>query len=192
MSVRERARDLSCRLSSTDSNISFPIVYRKFQGKTVSPSQGTIIEIYQTIYTRCYEKGVTIKELAVAQGVIERGDLIFRITEDKLTPRSEEDEIYKSIYRWGAVSISQNATLVNGSSVNWGDIEPGDKIRFASQGTFHRVATIVNVASKLYLSEAYGQAALTAATYHIYRPYQVVGWEKRMAQAEYFVQGRKI
>ena len=195
MSVRERARDLSKRLSATRSDISFPIIYRKFRGKTIVTTQGTITDNYSDIYTRAYEKGMNIKELAVAQGVIERGDIIFRITEDKVTPKSEEDEIYKSIYRWGTIGINRNATQVTGASVDWSNIEPGNRIRFRSQGTFHRIASILNANSQLSLSEAYIQAtilAASAATYHIYDPYQVVGFEKRMAQAEWFIQCRGI
>ena len=192
--MRERARDLSKRLSSTISDISFPIVYRQFMGKTIVASQGTITDNYTDVYSRAYEKGMTIRELAAAQGVIERGDVIFRITEDKVSPRSEEDEIYKSIYRWGTISINKNATWVTGASVDWSDIKPGHRIRFRSQGTFHRISTILNVNSQLALNEVYTQATILAAsvaTYQVYESYQVLGFEKRMSQAEYFVQGRK-
>ena len=109
-----------------------------------------------------------------------------------MTPKSEEDELYKSIYKWGTISVNRNGTQVTGSSVNWGDIEPGDRIRFSSQGTFHRVSTILNANSQLSLSEAYIQATKTGATYYLYRSYQVIGFEKRMSQAEYFVQCRHI
>ena len=195
MSVRERSKDLSRRLSATLSDISFPICYRQFRGKTIVSTQGTITDNYSDIYTRAYEQGLSIRELAAGQGVIERGDVIFRITEDKVTPRSEEDEIYKSIYRWGTIGINRNATQVSGASVDWSNIEPGNRIRFRSQGTFHRIASILNANSQLSLSEAYVQAtilAASAATYHIYEPYDVVGFEKRMSQSEWFCQCRGI
>jgi len=46
----------------------------------------------------------------------------------------------------------------------------------------------------LALNEVYTQATILAAsvaTYQVYESYQVLGFEKRMSQAEYFVQGRK-
>ena len=198
MSVREQAKDLSNRLSSTWSDISFPIVYREFKGKTVDPTEGTIVSNYETIYTRSYEgsgrdKGIfSEKEMGAGQGVIEKGDVVFRVTENKLTPRSEEDELYKSIYEWGLIGISTGATTVSGSSVNWDDIEPGDVIRFNAQATFHRISSIVNITNELYISEAYNQITLSSATYQIYKTFQIIGFEKRMAQSEYHILCRHI
>src|SRR3990167_3715393 len=130
MSVKERARELSRRLSSTFSDISFPIVYREFREQSVTPVSGTVTDMYIDIYTRAYQQDISMREMALSAGVIEQGDIIFRITEDKLTPRSEEDKVYKGNYYWGKVAVDASATKVVGSSVDWGKIEPGDYIRF--------------------------------------------------------------
>lgn len=192
MSVTERAKDLSKRLSAVDSDISFPIVYRKPHDTTVDPTQGTITANYTDVYARVYQRELSYKEMVAGQGVIKRGDVIFRITEDKLTPRSEEDKVFKGIYRLGTVSVDTNGTQITGSSVDWSNIEPGDDIRFASQGTFHRVASVLNSASQLSIDTAYIQATVTAGTYGLYRPYQVIGWDRKMHLAEWRVQGRKV
>ena len=118
MSVRERALDLSKRLAATDSDISFQVVYREMRGRTVSATQGTITDNYRDIHTRCYTETLGIKEMAAGAGVIERGDLIFHFSEDKLTPRSEEDEVFLDQYHLGSISINRNATRLTGASVN--------------------------------------------------------------------------
>jgi hypothetical protein len=192
MSVKQRARDLSRRLSSTFSDISFPIVYRESRGQTITPTSGTITNIFNDIYMRAYQQDISMKEMALNPGVIERGDIFFRVTEDKLTPRSEEDRIYKGVYYWGEVAINSSATKVVGSSVNWEIVEPGDYIRFSSQATFHRVASVVNANSQINISESYSGANLSSATYCIYRDYQVIGWEGNMSRAEWKIQGRGI
>ena len=192
MSVRERALDLSKRLAATDSDLSHQIVYRELRGRTVSATQGTITDNYRDTFTRCYIKQLRVSELALGEGVIERGDLLFHLSEDKLTPRSEEDDIYLDQYHWGAISINRNATRLTGSSVNWSVIEPDDRLRLAAQGTFHRIASVINTAGTMVLSEAYGNATLTAATYRIYRPYQVIGWDRAYNQSEWVIQGRRV
>ena len=192
LSVRERALDLSKRLAATDSDISFQAVYRELWGRTVAATQGTITDNYRNIHTRCYLETLGMRELAAGAGVVERGDLIFRFSEDKLTPRSEEDEVYLDQYHWGSISINRNATRLTGASVSWAVIEPDDRLRLAAQGTFHRVASVVNTAGTMVLSEAYGNATLTGATYRIYRPYQVIAWERAGHQAEWKIQGRRI
>lgn len=192
MSVRERALDLSKRLSATDSDISYQAVYRELRGRTVSATQGTITDNYRNIHTRCYLGKLSIQEMIAGKGVIERGDLIFHFSEDKLTPRSEEDEIYLDQYHWGTISANRNATRLTGSSVAWSAIEPDDRLSLAAQGTFHRVASVVNASGTIVLSEAYGNATLTGATYRIYRPYQVITWARAAHQAEWKIQGRRI
>lgn len=192
MSFRERAKELSKRLAATDSTISFPIVYRKLQSKTVSPSAGTITNSYDDIYARAFQRELSIREYAVGTGVVERGDVLFNIAEDVVTPRSEEDEIYKSIYSLGTVSVNRGATEISGASVDWSTIEPGDYIRFSAQGTFYYIATVLNASSQLALSEAYTQATLIGATYHIYRPYQIVGWNRDDTLGYWEIQGRRV
>jgi hypothetical protein len=192
MSFRERAKELSKRLAATYSDISFPIVYRKLQAKSVSPTSGTITNNYSDVYGRAFQRELNIREYAVGAGVVERGDVLFNIAEDVVTPRSEEDEIYKSIYSLGTVSINTGATQVTGASVDWSVVEPGDYMRFGGQGTFHRIASVLNVNSQLALSEAYSQSTLTGATYRIYRPYQVVGWNRDDTLGYWEIQGRRI
>jgi hypothetical protein len=192
MSGLERALEFSRRLAATWSDISFPVVYRQFQGETIDPTEGTITRSYNDIYTRSYKGKFNAREIPVGFAVVERNDQVFHFTADVLTPRSEEDEVYKGIDHLGTISINTGATNVTASSVAWSAIEPGDFIRFDSQATFHRVATIVNASSQLYLSEAYSQATLTGATYNLYRPFQVVGWEKVCSDSEWLVQGRRI
>tara|TARA_Y100000310_G_scaffold254968_1_gene262193 strand:+ start:2575 stop:3153 length:579 start_codon:yes stop_codon:yes gene_type:complete len=192
MSVRESVKELSRMLAATDSDLSFPIVYRQFRTKGVDPAKGTVTDNYNDIFIRCYQDEITRKEASAAGGVVRRGDVIFHITEDKLTPRSEEDEVYKSIERLGTVSLDNGATQVTGSSVAWSNILPGDRIRFADQSTFHRVASVLNASSQLSLAAAYSQATLSSATYHIYRSYQVIGWEMGAPMGEWEVQGRRI
>lgn len=192
MSLRQQLLSISKRLAATESDFSFPALYRELRGKTVAATQGTITDNFRNVYTRSYMQEVEVRESAYSGGVLERGDKIFHFSEDKLTPRSEEDEVYQGIAWLGQVSVNRNATRVTGSSISWTGVEPDDRIRFGGQGTVHRVGSVINTGGTLTLSEAYANATKTSATYVIYRPYQVIGWERDPSGAVWEIQGRRI